>query len=289
MESADGEGTRGAREGGGLMGRIRSLKPEFYLSERVGSVSFGARLLFAGLWTIADREGRLRWQPKKIKAQLFPYDNIEIYPWAEELVTARLLQFYADEDGVYTFIPGFGEHQRPHPKEPASTIPPYPSVANHDWLPWKETALGRETPGIIPSSPVGMDLGIDPDQEGKGREGGSARASVAPLVVGPLKWDRIHGGHVTGFCDWVCFPSDLAEQFAGRAGWDVAAVSAWATAVRADWQANGRVPADRPYDFWNFRWQERHGSSRPAPVAAKKPDWKDEVRRRDAEREAGQR
>jgi hypothetical protein len=87
--------------------------------------------------------------------------------------------------------------------------------------------------------------------------------------MSPLKWEKAHGGHVTGFCDWVCFPSDLAEQFAGRAGWEFSAVQAWAASIRRNWQAQGKVPADRPYDFWNFRWQEQHGSSKPAATAVK--------------------
>lgn len=261
------------------MARIRSLKPEFFLSEQVGSVSFGARLLFAGLWTIADKEGRLRWAPRKLKAQLFPYDDIELFQWAEELVDRKLVAFYEDEAGVYLFVPGFSEHQRPHPKEPASVLPEYPAGHDFAWLPWKKTA-SRVLPGSIPSSPVG--------REGKGmdigREGGSNQPSapapvrIAPLIESPLAWDRKHGGHVGGFCDWVCLPGDLAEQFAGRAGWDQAQVVAWAEAVRRNWQASGRVPAGKMYDFWNDRWTEQHPATKPA-----KADWKAEVLRRAGE------
>ena len=45
------------------MARIRYIKPEFFDSEQVASVSLGARLLFAGLWTVADREGRFDVEP----------------------------------------------------------------------------------------------------------------------------------------------------------------------------------------------------------------------------------
>lgn len=90
----------------------------------------------------------------------------------------------------------------------------------------------------------------------------------ARLIESPLAWDRKHGGHLPGFCDWVCFPVDLAEQFANRAGWDVAAVEQWARGVRQAWEAQRRVPADRMYDFWNFRWVEHHGSSTPVADGA---------------------
>jgi hypothetical protein len=142
--------------------RIRSLKPSFFMSESVGAVSFAARLLFAGLWTLADREGRLVWKPRTIKAQIFPHDDgLEIAPLAEEIVAADLMRFYQDAHHTYAWLPGFTKHQRPHPKEPLSDIPAYADVGNPGWLPWKETA-GREKPGCIPSAPVG--------REGKGME-----------------------------------------------------------------------------------------------------------------------
>lgn len=252
------------------MARIRTLKPEFFLSETVGSVSLGARLLFAGLWTVADREGRLRWQPRKLKAQIFPYDDaLELHRLAEDLARVKLLVFYEDDGGVYAWLPGFSEHQRPHPKEPESVLPPYPSGMLPGWLPWKKTASSRELPGSIPSSPGGRE-GKGTDQEGKGtdQEGGGYRAS-APLVMSPLAWDRKHGAHLAGFCDWVCLPEDLANQFAARAGWpDTSAVAGWATRVRQEWQQAGRVPTERMYDFWNARWSESFPAPSQNPVEA---------------------
>lgn len=181
------------------MARIRTIKPEFFLSEQVGSVSFAARLLFAGLWTIADREGRLRWQPKRIKAQVFPHDEIELHRLAEELVTAvpehgngaPLVVFYADEGGVYAWIPEFVKHQRPHPKEPASVLPPCPIGADHGWLPWNATA-SREK---VAEHPVETRVVA----RGKGREGDLGREGDQPppqplrgpgLIRSPLEFDR---------------------------------------------------------------------------------------------------
>lgn len=252
------------------MARIRSLKPEFFMSDSTGAVSFGARLLFAGLWTLVDREGRWIWRPKMVKAQIFPHDRDEVIAleeWATELVRADMVRFYQDDEAVYVWLPGFLKHQRPHPKEPASVLPAWSAAHPKGWLPWKNTA-GRELPGTIPSSPGGREgKGTDPDQEGKGREGGGYRAS-APLVMSPLAWDRKHGGHLGGLCDWVCFPGDLAEQFASRAGWEVDRVRAWALAVRREWEAQRRVPTERMYDFWTARWSEAHPST---PSAAQSP------------------
>ena len=64
--------------------RKRYLKPDFFLDEDLAETSAYARLLFAGLWLIADREGRLFNRPKKIKVQIFPYETIDIEPLLDE-------------------------------------------------------------------------------------------------------------------------------------------------------------------------------------------------------------
>jgi hypothetical protein len=132
----------------------------------------------------------------------------------------------------------------------------------------------------------------DPDKNVQRESPPRVRAS-APLIESPLAWDRKHGGHVGGFCDWVCLPSDLVEQFATRATQDSEAVIAWATAVRANWKAHNRVPAERMYDFWNARWADQHGTGKapPAPpVKALPPNYgtpgESYIQRTQREREA---
>src|SRR5215831_9444642 len=62
----------------GMMQRIRTIKPDFFLSDDVLALSFPARLLFIGLWTCADREGRLEDRPAFLKRVLLPDDPVEI-------------------------------------------------------------------------------------------------------------------------------------------------------------------------------------------------------------------
>ncbi|WP_461949107.1 hypothetical protein ACOKPE_14565 [Acinetobacter baumannii] len=49
------------------MARSRNIKPSFFMNEDIIELPYEARLLFIGLWTLADREGRLENRPKKIK------------------------------------------------------------------------------------------------------------------------------------------------------------------------------------------------------------------------------
>lgn len=54
------------------------------MNEDIIELPYEARLLFIGLWTLADREGRLENRPKKIKMSLFPANDINV---AEQLRT----------------------------------------------------------------------------------------------------------------------------------------------------------------------------------------------------------
>lgn len=104
--------------------RARNIKPGFFTNEQLAEVSFAARLLYIGLWCMADREGRLEDRPKRIKMEVFPGDSIEINPLLGELAAQDLIVRYEVDGGKYIEIPTFLEHQRPHHQEKDSVIPP---------------------------------------------------------------------------------------------------------------------------------------------------------------------
>lgn len=54
---------------------MRTVKPEFWDDEVIGSLSRDARLLFIATWNAADDEGLLRWNAAYLKAQAFMYDD----------------------------------------------------------------------------------------------------------------------------------------------------------------------------------------------------------------------
>ncbi len=105
------------------MARARNIKPAFFTNDQVASCSFQARLAFIGLWTIADREGRLEDRPNRIKAALFPYDDLEMNYLLEELSAQSLISRY-EIDGIKVIaIPKFSFHQKPHKNEAPSVLP----------------------------------------------------------------------------------------------------------------------------------------------------------------------
>ena len=103
--------------------RSRILDPEFFKDEAVTDLSFECRLVFAGLWCAADREGRFRWSPKRLKLEILPYDDIDFAKLLTQLEDAGLIKSYQTEtSGDCGYIPNFLKYQRPHHREHGSTI-----------------------------------------------------------------------------------------------------------------------------------------------------------------------
>ncbi len=142
--------------------RIRTIKPDFWLHEDLAATTPLHRLLFIGLWQMADKEGRLEFRPLRIRAALFPYEPVEVGVLIEELAVAGFLQIYG-EHREFLFIPGFKEHQRPHPKEPISTLPVapiQPKAVKRNGEPGKGFHASRRLPA---------------GREGKGMDNGKGR------------------------------------------------------------------------------------------------------------------
>lgn len=106
--------------------RTRDIKPGFYLNEDLAECSCWARLIFPALWMLADREGRLEYRPKRIKAEILPYDGEDMVALIGELETHRLVKRYKVDGKEYLWIPKFLRHQKPHPNEKPSILPPCP-------------------------------------------------------------------------------------------------------------------------------------------------------------------
>jgi len=111
------------------MSRIRTIKPDFWMDEKIGALCPEARLLFIGLWNIADDEGRTRGSPAFIKGQLMPYDvGTEVSAVAHWLGTIEhqgLTTSYQVNGEAFILVRNFKKHQvinRPS----ASRLPPPP-------------------------------------------------------------------------------------------------------------------------------------------------------------------
>ena len=91
--------------------------------------------MFVGLWTLADRDGRLEDRPRQIKLNLYPADNFDVSALLDELVNAKddsgmgIIIRYEAEDKKCVWIPKFTLHQTPHNKEKPSSLPAFDAKA----------------------------------------------------------------------------------------------------------------------------------------------------------------
>lgn len=103
--------------------RARNIKPGFFANEDLAECSPLTRILFAGLWCLADREGRMEDRPKRIRAELLPYDACDADQLLDELEAHGFITRYAHGEHRFIQVLNFCKHQNPHVKEAKSSIP----------------------------------------------------------------------------------------------------------------------------------------------------------------------
>lgn len=88
------------------------MKPFVWQDERIGAVTRDARLLFIGLITMADDEGRFLARPAVVCGHAFPFDDDalkKVERWMSELSDIGLIELYGDN---YGWFPKWESHQR---------------------------------------------------------------------------------------------------------------------------------------------------------------------------------
>lgn len=107
------------------MARARNIKPAFFTNDELSELPPLARLLFIGLWTIADYKGCFEYKPKRLKVQLLPYDDCDIEQLLSALDKSRFISIYSVQGQAYGKVLNFNKHQNPHKneKEKGSDIP----------------------------------------------------------------------------------------------------------------------------------------------------------------------
>jgi len=111
--------------------RTRDLKPGFFRNEALSELPALTRLLYQGLWLMADREGRLLDSIKVIEAEVFPYEKVNVERGLTQLAAGDdpFIVRYQAQGKRCIWLPKFLANQRPHPHEVASQLPPCPDAA----------------------------------------------------------------------------------------------------------------------------------------------------------------
>jgi hypothetical protein len=187
------------------MSRIRTIKPEFFIDDELAELSPLHRLLFIGLWTLADREGRLEDRPKRIRAQVLPFDDGDTDKMLQDLHDGGFVQRYEADGKRYLVVTGFVKHQRitGSEAESRSQLPPPPESRNNSGntveTPWNNSGNTQDD---------------RKGKEGKGKEG-KGRTSSERCAT---RSRRGGGGFVWTGCDFSNGRRDPPPRGEGRHG-----------------------------------------------------------------------
>lgn len=162
-----------------MASRIRTVKPELFrhegLFEAEQESGLPLRLAFIGLFTICDRDGVFRWQPRQIKLDVMPYDNHDFSRVLDALTTRGFICHYACGTDEYGSIPTFSKHQVVNNRERPSI---YPSLEEADRVfgdePNETNDLTTRDPRVNDASAT-RHGNVQGEREGKGREGEQER------------------------------------------------------------------------------------------------------------------
>ena len=110
------------------MARKRMIDPSIWISEDFGTLSSLAQLVFIGLFSIADDEGRGKASPAYIKAVLFPYKDdlriADIEKALSEISSKMSVIFYSCNENKYYTLTSWNTFQKID-KPTDSKIPAY--------------------------------------------------------------------------------------------------------------------------------------------------------------------
>lgn len=265
------------------MARIRNIKPAFFKDEDLADLSFAHRLLFAGLWTLADKHGTLEDRPRFIRAELFPYDQVDAAALLDDLVATGFLVRYTVAGKGYLHIPTFTKHQRiSGDEQKAETALPLPTEADpHTDDAGTKQARSREEAGPkqgrSTSAPgvLSTEYGVLTTEHGARSTDTRARATGTASVVHP-DWGSLPTKRRKAHCAWesalgVDVPAVLHEEFLAKlaSGGDTqadATLHAWYRDTEAAYA--GQTIGDDSFVFWRARFKEWRGSTVKVAAAA---------------------
>ena len=172
------------------MPRIRSIKPETFEDELLGKLPREVRLLYIGLWTLSDDEGRFRASPGWVRSSLFPYDEDltphEVGSWLATLAAEERIHLYEVAGQQYGVVVRWRQHQKiSHPG--TSRLPAPPQSAKGKFM-RKERKSSRGTPESSGDSP-GV-LATDRDKDRDKEEDRDLGQGVLPVPVPPVPAGR---------------------------------------------------------------------------------------------------
>jgi len=99
------------------MARKRQIDPEYPFSDEIASLSINARYFYILSWCyMDDNNGVLPYEPRRLKLQIFPEDEIDVASLIDELIEQKRIFPFKYENKTWLWCPGFLKHQTIHHK-----------------------------------------------------------------------------------------------------------------------------------------------------------------------------
>lgn len=218
------------------MGRIRTVKPEVArheaLYEAEKETGLPLRFAWVALFTACDREGRFKWRPRSLKAEVLPFDEIDFGDVLDAWLVRGFVVKYRCGVEWYGAIPTFLKHQQINNRETASAIPgpdeadeviATVSITSTREARVDDASTSRDA--LVTDAPSGEGKG----REWKGTEGkeGARPGDTSPTVLefptvgkGPRHYDVTEAQVST----WMSlFPSvDVMQELRSALAWVIA-------------------------------------------------------------------
>lgn len=106
------------------MPRERTLAHGFFENHLLAGCQPLTRLLFQGLWTLADYDGCFKWEPEALAMKLLPRDQFDAVAAMEDLSRLGFIRQYEAKGEMYGYMVNWLKYQDPHPREKPTSPKP---------------------------------------------------------------------------------------------------------------------------------------------------------------------
>lgn len=109
----------------------RMIHPTIWESRQVSKLSKLPRLLYIGMITIADDDGRFKATPAILRSKIFPLDEdvqiSDVKNWRDEIVSNSLIVLYEVDGEEYAYHPNWTKYQKLRADRKRDSIIPLPA------------------------------------------------------------------------------------------------------------------------------------------------------------------
>ena len=219
--------------------RIRSIKPEFWSSPDIAALSDADRLLFIGLWSYVDDQGRGKDDVALIVAALFPHDMVanpldtvaKVRDGLARLHAANLILRYTVASRTYFLVTGWSKHQKVDKARPSRL--PEPTEGENGAFPQNDA--NRETVATIRDSVATPPEILAPGTGEQGNRGTGEQGNSEAIDDVDLRAVEDPRPDVDAVCD------AMAASVQRRTGRTPRVTAAWRTQARLMIDRDGRT------------------------------------------------